>query len=89
MFLQAYDCQLTLEDVTMNYYKLSDDYDMLLKQYYNLDDYCKSEISKKDGLIEEKDKNLAKENKHKKGWRKVAIVEGGVIVAIVTILVIL
>ena len=89
MFLQAYDCQLTLEDVTMNYYKLSDNYDMLLKQYYSLDDYCKSEISKKDGLIKEKDEFIAKENKRKKGWRKVALVEGGVIITVITLIILL
>lgn len=89
MFLQAYDCQLTLEDVTMNYYRLSDNYDLLLKQYYNLEDYCNSEIKKKDGLLKDKDEFIAKENNRKKGWRKVAFVEGGVIVAIVTILIIL
>ena len=89
MFLQAYDCQLTLEDVTMNYYKLSDNYDMLLEQYYNLDEYCKSEISKKDGLIKEKDEFIAKENKRKKIWRKIAVVEGGVLVIVTTLIILL
>jgi hypothetical protein len=89
MFLQAYDCELTLKKVQLNYLDLGRNYTQLENEYIDLNNNCTEELRKKDGLLEEKDQSIMKENKHKKGWRKVALVEGGVIIAIVTLIVLI
>jgi hypothetical protein len=89
MFLQAYDCQLALNQVKYNYISLSDTYTKLEEQYYILQEGCTDELRKKDGLLEEKDKFIAKENNRKKRWRTIALAEGGTLVVILTLLVLL
>lgn len=89
MFLQAYDCQLALNQVKYNYISLSDTYTKLEEQYYILQEGCTDELRKKDGLLADKDKFIAKENKRKKNWRTIALAEGGTLVVIITLLVLL
>ena len=89
MFLQAYDCQLALNQVKYNYISLSGTYTKLEEQYYILQEGCTEELRKKDGLLEEKEKYILKSEKRKKNWRTVALAEGGTLVFILTLLVIL
>lgn len=89
MFLQAYDCQLALNQVKYNYISLSGTYTKLEEQYYILQEGCTEELRKKDGLLADKEKFIAKENNRKKRWRTIALSEGGVLVVIITLLVIL
>lgn len=89
MFLQAYDCQLALNQVKYNYISLSGTYTKLEEQYYILQEGCTEELRKKDGLLEEKEKYILKSEKRKKNWRTVALAEGGTLVLILTLLVIL
>lgn len=89
MFLQAYDCQLALNQVKYNYISLSGTYTKLEEQYYILQEGCTDELRKKDGLLADKERFIAKENNRKKRWRTIALSEGGVLVVIITLLVIL
>jgi hypothetical protein len=89
MFLQAYDCQLALNQVKYNYISLSGNYSKLEEQYYILQEGCTDELRKKDGLLEEKDKYIAKSEKRKTRWRTIALAEGGTLVVIITLLVLL
>jgi len=89
MFLQAYDCQLALNQVKYNYISLSGNYTKLEDQYYLLQNGCTDELRKKDGLLADKDKFITKENDRKKRWRTIALSEGGVLVVIITLLVVL
>lgn len=89
MFLQAYDCQLALNQVKYNYISLSGTYTKLEEQYYILQEGCTEELRKKDGLLAEKDKYILKSEKRKRNWRTVAFAEGGTLVLIITLLVIL
>lgn len=89
MFFQAYDCQLTLEKIIMNYYSLSDNYDLVIKQYFSLKQQYNEDMEKKDKLINEKERSIFKSEKFKKIWRKIALIEGGVIVTVIIIVILI
>jgi len=68
MFLQAYDCQLYLKKLSLNYSALSDSYVRLDEKHKELRKDCTLELREKDTQIDQ-------------------IVEGGIITAIILILV--
>ncbi len=89
MFLQAYDCQLALEDVQMNYLRLSGYYDQLRDEYDKLNQACNEELEKQKKQKEELQKQVATETERKKRWRRVAIGEGiglGVVIILIAAL---
>jgi len=87
MFLQAYDCQLYLKKLSLNYSALSDSYERLDEKYKDLRRDCTLELREKDIQIDQLSIKLDREIDRKKKWRRVALVEGGIITAIVLILV--
>jgi len=86
MFLQAYDCQMYLKKLSLNYSALSDSYERLDEKYKELRRDCTLELREKDVQIDQLGIKLDREIDRKKKWRRVALVEGGIITAIVLIL---
>jgi len=87
MFLQAYDCQLYLKKLSLNYSTLSDSYVRLDEKHKELRRDCTLELREKDIQIDQLGIKLDREIDRKKKWRRVALVEGGIITAIILILV--
>jgi len=87
MFLQAYDCQLYLKKLSLNYSALSDSYVRLDEKYKELRRDCTFELREKDIQLDQANIKLDRENNRKRNWRRVALVEGGVITAIILILI--
>ena len=87
MFLQAYDCQLYLKKLSLNYSALSDSYERLDEKYKDLRRDCTLELREKDIQLDQAKIKLDREIDRKKKWRRVALVEGGIITAIILILV--
>ena len=87
MFLQAYDCQLYLKKLSLNYSALSDSYVQLDEKHKELRRDCTLELREKDIQLDQANIKLDREIDRKKKWRRVALVEGGIITAIILILV--
>ena len=87
MFLQAYDCQLYLKKISLNYSQLSDSYESLDEKHRDLRRDCTLELREKDIQIDQLNIKLDREDNRKRNWRRVALIEGGVITAIILILV--
>jgi len=87
MFLQAYDCQMYLKKLSLNYSALSDSYVRLDEKHKELRRNCTLELREKDIQIDQLNIKLDREDNQKRNWRRVALVEGGIITAIILILV--
>jgi hypothetical protein len=87
MFLQAYDCQMYLKKISLNYSALSDSYVRLDEKHKELRRDCTLELREKDTQLDQAKIKLDREIDRKKKWRRVALVEGGIITAIILILV--
>jgi len=87
MFLQAYDCQLYLKKISLNYSQLSDSYERLDEKHRDLRKDCTLELREKDTQIDQLNIKLDREDGRKRKWRRIAIAEGGIITAIILILV--
>ncbi len=87
MFLQAYDCQMYLKKISLNYSQLSDSYVRLDEKHKDLRRDCTLELREKDIQIDQLNIKLDREDNRKRNWRRVALIEGGVITAIILILV--
>ena len=87
MFLQAYDCQLYLKKISLNYSQLSDNYVSLDEKHKDLRRDCTLELREKDIQLDQANIKLDREDNRKRRWRRVALVEGGIITAIILILV--
>ena len=87
MFLQAYDCQLYLKKISLNYSQLSDNYVSLDEKHKDLRRDCTLELREKDIQLDQANIKLDREDGRKRRWRRVAIMEGGIITAIILILV--
>ena len=87
MFLQAYDCQMYLKKISLNYSQLSDSYVRLDEKHKDLRRDCTLELREKDIQIDQLNIKLDREDNRKRNWRRVALVEGGIITAIILILV--
>ena len=86
MFLQAYDCQLYLKKISLNYSQLSDSYERLDEKHRDLRRDCTLELREKDIKIDQLGIKLDREDTRKRRWRTIALVEGGILTAIVLIL---
>lgn len=87
MFLQAYDCQLYLKKISLNYSQLSDSYVRLDEKHKDLRRDCTLELREKDTQLDQANIKLDREDNRKRKWRRIAIAEGGIITAIILILV--
>mgnify|MGYP000176525528 CR=1 FL=1 len=87
MFLQAYDCQLYLKKISLNYSQLSDNYVSLDEKHKDLRRDCTLELREKDIQLDQANIKLDREDNRKRRWRRVALVEGGIITAVILILV--
>ena len=87
MFLQAYDCQMYLKKISLNYSQLSDNYVSLDEKHKDLRRDCTLELREKDIQLDQANIKLDREDGRKRRWRRVALVEGGIITAIILILV--
>ena len=87
MFLQAYDCQLYLKKISLNYSQLSDNYVSLDEKHKDLRRDCTLELREKDIQLDQANIKLDREDNRKRRWRRIAIAEGGIITAIILILV--
>lgn len=87
MFLQAYDCQMYLKKISLNYSQLSDSYVRLDEKHKELRRDCTLELREKDVQLDQANIKLDREDNRKRNWRRVALIEGGVITAIILILV--
>jgi hypothetical protein len=87
MFLQAYDCQMYLKKISLNYSQLSDSYVRLDEKHKDLRRDCTLELREKDIQIDQLNIKLDREDNRKRNWRRIALIEGGVITAIILILV--
>jgi hypothetical protein len=86
MFLQAYDCQQYLKKISFNYASLSSSYDKIDDKYRDLQKNCTLELREKDIKIDQLEIKLDREDNRKRRWRRIALVEGGIITAIILIL---
>jgi len=75
-----------LKKLSLNYSALSDSYERLDEKYKELRRDCTLELREKDVQIDQLGIKLDREIDRKKKWRRVALVEGGIITAIVLIL---
>ena len=87
MFLQAYDCQLYLKKISLNYSQLSDSYERLDEKHKDLRRDCTLELREKDIQLDQAKIKLDREDNRKRRWRRIALTEGGIITAIILILV--
>ena len=87
MFLQAYDCQLYLKKISLNYSQLSDNYVSLDEKHKDLRRDCTLELREKDIQLDQANIKLDREDNRKRRWRRIAIAEGGVITTIILILI--
>jgi hypothetical protein len=76
-----------LKKLSLNYSALSDSYERLDEKYKDLRRDCTLELREKDIQLDQAKIKLDREIDRKKKWRRVALVEGGIITAIVLILV--
>jgi hypothetical protein len=76
-----------LKKLSLNYSALSDSYERLDEKYKELRRDCTLELREKDVQLDQAKIKLDREIDRKKKWRRVALVEGGIITAIVLILV--
>ena len=87
MFLQAYDCQMYLKKISLNYSQLSDSYVRLDEKHKELRRDCTLELREKDVQLDQANIKLDREDNRKRNWRRIALIEGGIITAIILILV--
>ena len=87
MFLQAYDCQMYLKKISLNYSQLSDSYVRLDEKHKDLRRDCTLELREKDIQLDQANIKLDREDNRKRRWRRVALTESGIITAIILILV--
>ena len=87
MFLQAYDCQMYLKKISLNYSQLSDSYVRLDEKHKDLRRDCTLELREKDIQLDQANIKLDREDNRKRRWRRIALTEGGIITAIILILV--
>jgi hypothetical protein len=87
MFLQAYDCQLYLKKISLNYSQLSDSYVRLDEKHKDLRRDCTLELREKDVQLDQAKIKLDREDNRKRKWKTVALIEGGILTTIILILV--
>jgi hypothetical protein len=75
-----------LKKLSLNYSALSDSYERLDEKYKELRRDCTLELREKDVQLDQAKIKLDREIDRKKKWRRVALVEGGIITAIILIL---
>jgi len=75
-----------LKKLSLNYSALSDSYERLDEKYKDLRRDCTLELREKDIQLDQAKIKLDREIDRKKKWRRVALVEGGIITAIILIL---
>jgi hypothetical protein len=75
-----------LKKLSLNYSALSDSYERLDEKYKELRRDCTLELREKDVQLDQTKIKLDREIDRKKKWRRVALVEGGIITAIILIL---
>ena len=76
-----------LKKLSLNYSALSDSYVRLDDKHKELKRDCTLELREKDIQIDQLNIKLDREDNRKRNWRRVALVEGGIITAIILILV--
>jgi hypothetical protein len=76
-----------LKKISLNYSQLSDSYVRLDEKHKDLRRDCTLELREKDIQIDQLNIKLDREDNRKRNWRRVALVEGGIITAIILILV--
>jgi hypothetical protein len=76
-----------LKKISLNYSALSDSYVRLDEKHKELRRDCTLELREKDTQLDQAKIKLDREIDRKKKWRRVALVEGGIITAIILILV--
>jgi hypothetical protein len=76
-----------LKKLSLNYSALSDSYVRLDEKHKELRRDCTLELREKDIQIDQLNIKLDREDNRKRNWRRVALVEGGIITAIILILV--
>jgi hypothetical protein len=76
-----------LKKISLNYSQLSDSYVRLDEKHKELRRDCTLELREKDIQIDQLNIKLDREDNRKRNWRRVALVEGGIITAIILILV--
>ncbi len=76
-----------LKKISLNYSQLSDSYVRLDEKHKDLRRDCTLELREKDIQIDQLNIKLDREDNRKRNWRRVALIEGGVITAIILILV--
>jgi hypothetical protein len=76
-----------LKKLSLNYSALSDSYERLDEKYKDLRRDCTLELREKDIQLDQAKIKLDREIDRKKKWRRVALVEGGIITTIILILV--
>ncbi len=76
-----------LKKLSLNYSALSDSYERLDEKYKDLRRDCTLELREKDIQLDQAKIKLDRENNRKRNWRRVALVEGGIITTIILILV--
>jgi hypothetical protein len=76
-----------LKKISLNYSALSDSYIRLDEKHKELRRDCTLELREKDVQLDQAKIKLDREIDRKKKWRRVALVEGGIITAIILILV--
>jgi len=76
-----------LKKISLNYSQLSDSYVRLDEKHKDLRRDCTLELREKDIQLDQANIKLDREDNRKRRWRRVALVEGGIITAIILILV--
>jgi hypothetical protein len=76
-----------LKKISLNYSQLSDSYVRLDEKHKDLRRDCTLELREKDIQIDQLNIKLDREDNRKRNWRRIALIEGGVITAIILILV--
>ena len=69
MFLQAYDCQLYLKKISLNYSQLSDSYVRLDEKHKELRRDCTLELREKDTQLDQANIKLDREDGRKRRWQ--------------------
>ncbi len=76
-----------LKKISLNYSQLSDSYVRLDEKHKDLRRDCTLELREKDIQLDQANIKLDRENNRKRNWRRVALIEGGVITTIILILI--
>ena len=76
-----------LKKISLNYSQLSDSYVRLDEKHKELRRDCTLELREKDTQLDQAKIKLDREDNRKRRWRRIALTEGGIITAIILILV--